>query len=253
MSRTYDRNITPEKQDGEEIKPEQYDDVIKKNVDDVQALRMFREKYGDAKLAEKVFDAYKDRKNLISKKANKFKLLLLSHPKYSMMALPTLISKAKKYAKKYNLNDAEFHAFFNLALSEKNYASNIYNIPTTPMSKTLGYSADLNYGKMPAVSSNELDVLQDILRTENDNRILHEQVKIQTLVYQDCAPQAITGEYDRKKHNSLSFIHPVIAALFLPKIKYLDEHMLLASMQTFIRDIMAFQFEPNQNMNYIGI
>jgi len=37
-----------------------------------------------------------------------------------------------------------------------------------------------------------------------------------------------------KKHNSFSFIHPVVAALFFPRIKYLDEHMLLASIANIV-------------------
>ncbi|AYV80822.1 MAG: P4B major core protein [Harvfovirus sp.] len=231
-SKTYDRNINPDKED-KDIKPDQFDDIIKKNVDDTQAIRMIREKYGDAKLAEKVFDAYKERKNLISKKAAKFKILLMSHPKYSTLSLPALLEKARKYKKKYGLTEDEFHAFINLAMTDKSYASNIYNQPTTPMSKTLGYSVDVTSGKMN-VGANEMDILQDILRTQAEYSILHEQVKIQSMMYQDCAPQAITGQYDRKKNNAFSYIHPVVAALFLPKIKYIDEHMLLASIANIV-------------------
>ncbi|AYV84753.1 MAG: P4B major core protein [Hyperionvirus sp.] len=231
-SKTYDRNINPDKEE-RDIKPDQFDDIIKKNVDDTQALRMIREKFGDAKVAEKVFDAYKERKNLISKKANKFKMLLLSHPKYSTLALPALLEKAKKYKKKYGLSDDEFHAFMNLAITDKSFANNVYNQPTTPMSKTLGYSIDVTHGKM-TVAANEMDILQDILRSQSEHSILYEQVKIQSAIYQDCAPQAITGEYDRKKHNTFSFVHPVIAALFLPKIKYIDEHMLMASISNIV-------------------
>lgn len=231
MSRNYrDNNL--DQNEAKDFKPEPFDDIIRKNVDDIQAMRLFREKYGDTKLAEKVFDAYKERKNMITKKANKFKALIFS--RYSNLALPSLLEKARKYKKKYGFSDDEFHAFINLAITDKSFAAmNMYNQPTTPMSKTLGYSAEVNYGKM-VVPTNELDVLQDILRMHMESSVLHEQVKIQSLTYYDSAPQAITGKYDRSKHNSFSFIHPVIAALFIPRIKYIDEHMLLASIANIV-------------------
>lgn len=232
MARTYDRDTNLDKIEEKDVKSEQFDDIIRRNIDDIQAMRLFREKYGDTRLAERVFDAYKERKNMITKKANKFKALIFS--RYGNLAFPALFEKAKKYKRKYGFSEDEFHAFFNLAITDKSFAAmNMYNQPTTPMSKTLGYSAEINYGKM-VVPTNELDVLQDILRTHMEMSVLHEQVKIQSLTYMDVAPQAITGCYDPCKHNSFSFIHPVIAALFLPRIKYIDEHMLLASIANIV-------------------
>jgi hypothetical protein len=231
-SKTYDRDTNLGKEGKQDVKTEQFEDIIKKNVDDIQALRMFRERYGDTKLVEKVFEAYKDRKDLITKKARKFKELLSS--KYFNLSLPSLLEKARKYAKKYDLSDDEFSAFFNLAITDKSYASqNMYNQPITPMSKILGHTTEVAYGKMP-VPTNELDILQDILRIQMEMSVLHEQIKIQSLTYLDCAPQALTGTYDKHKQNSFSFIHPVIAALFFPRIKYLDEHMLLASIANIV-------------------
>jgi len=230
-SKTYDRD-TNLSNEGTKVNEEQISNLISKNLGDTQALRTLREKYGDTKMVEKVFDAYKERKDLIAKKARKFKELLSS--KYFNLALPALIEKAKKYKRKYQLTDDEFNAFINLALSDKAFAMNMYNQPTTPMSKALGYSsAEINYGKMQ-VPTNELDVLQDILRMQAESAILYEQIKLQSLTYVDCAPQAITGRYDKNRQNSFSYINPVVAALFFPRIKYLDEHMLLASIANIV-------------------
>lgn len=211
------------------VSPDQVGDVLKKGVDDAQALRLFRDKFpNDPKTAEKAFEMYKERLTLVTKKAQKFKNLIFS--KYSTLALPSLLEKAKKFKKKYDLNDDEFSAFINMAINDKSYAAiNQYNQPNTPMSKLLGQTDDINLGKM-TVSTNELDVLQDILRLYAESSVFHEQIKLQSLSYQDCAPQAITGTYDQKKHNSFSYIHPVVAALFLPRIKYVDEHMLLSNL-----------------------
>lgn len=227
MAKTYDRNTNLDNEEEKNTKTENFDDIIKKNVDDIQAMRILRDRLGDSKKAEKAFEAYKEKKNFIAKKANKLKALIFS--KYSNLTLPALLEKARKYKKKYGFTDDEFHAFVNLAITDKSFAStNIYNQPTTPMGRTLGHSAEISHGKMN-VLPNELDILQDILRMQVEYSLLAEQIKFQSLTYIDCAPQAITGEYDSRKHSSFSFIHPVIAALFFPRIKYLDEHMLLAS------------------------
>jgi len=43
-------------------------------------------------------------------------------------------------------------------------------------------------------------------------------------------PEAINGTYDRKRHTVSVHIHPVLAALFIPKVDYLDQRMLYTNM-----------------------
>jgi Poxvirus P4B major core protein. len=234
MSESFTRDAIPGDQGGPDDNRinAQIDELLKKELNDIQALRLLREKYGEQRTVEKVFDAYKDRLNYINKKANKFKTLILS--KHSNLSLPDLLKKAQKYKKKYNFTDEQFNAFLNLISADKNYSQYVYNQPTTPLAKALGYHYDQNVGKM-SVSEKDLEVLNDIFRMQAVNSVLHDQIKIQTLMYTDFAPSAITGTYDEKKHNSFSYIHPVVAALFLPKIKYIDDHMLLASIANIVQ------------------
>lgn len=171
-----------------------------------------------------------DRMALIDRKANKFKTLIFS--KYSMLPFPALLEKARKYQKKYNLTEDEFNVFLRYAMTDKGYQSNIYGQPVTPMAKMFGYS-EVTMGKMN-VDPNQLDVVQEILRIQAENLVLHEQVTLQSLTFTDCAPQALTGCYDIRKQNSFSYIHPVIAALFLIKVKCLEEQMLLASIPNIV-------------------
>lgn len=199
-----------------------------RDADDRTIFTEIRQKYPDAKVAEKVFDLYKDRMALVTKKAYKFKNLIFSN--YSHLALPSLLEKARKFKKKYELSDDEFHAFINLAISDRSLGQfNQYNQPNTPISKLLGQADDANLGKMN-VSTNELDILQDILRIYAETQIFHQQLVTQSLQHLDCAPASLAGQYDERKHNSYNYIHPVVAALFLPRIKYIDEHMLLANL-----------------------
>jgi hypothetical protein len=200
-------------------------DMIKNNVSATDAFRLLREQLGNSGAVEKAFDLFKERLTYIRSKAQKFKDLIFS--KYSTLPLSSLIEKAKKFKGKYELSDEEFSAFINLALNDKTYSSiNQYNLPNTQLGKLFG--EDGSASKM-VVPTNELDVLQDILRLYAESSTLYEQIKLQSLSYVDCAPQALTGTYDQSKHNSYSYIHPVIAALFFPRIKYVDEHMLLSN------------------------
>jgi hypothetical protein len=54
-------------------------------------------------------------------------------------------------------------------------------------------------------------------------------VKSQLFNYRDCAPEAVRGTYDKTKHVASIHIHPVIAALFIPKCQYLERRMLMTN------------------------
>jgi hypothetical protein len=129
--------------------------------------------------------------------------------------------------------------FYNLAISDKDFG-NSYNFPNTKMSKALGYGAALMTSNKLHIKENELSILQDIIRIYGETKTLHSQIVLQTLQYRDCAPEAISGELRTRndkphnlatdKHNFYSYVHPVIGALFIPSIKLLDEHMLIANL-----------------------
>jgi hypothetical protein len=207
-----------------------------KDANDYKSLNELRLKYNDEELVQKIFDAYKERLEFMKKKAQKFKQLLFYRYNGMNLTYPELLKKATKYKDKYKLTDDEFDVFVKLSLSDSAFnTTNIYNVPNNAMSKTLGYTSTVAIGEKLKVKDNELDVLQDILKLNVETKPLHAQLIVQSLTYTDCAPQAITGIYDNTKNNPYSYVHPVIAALFLPKINYLDEHMLLASLSNIVK------------------
>jgi hypothetical protein len=207
-------------------------DFVKKGMTDSQVAAEIQKKYGsDQKMVEKKLDDYRSKMSLIKRKAQKFTHLVLR--KYSHLPLPQVLEKAKKYKTKYKFSDEEFDAFVKLAMNDKAFKGNDNPLPNSPMSKALGYSLDMG-GKLNAARSNELDVLQEILKIHNDNYPLYASIVIQSLTYDDCAFEALNGRYDSKKDDPYNFIHPVLAALFIPKIKLIDEHMLLASISNIL-------------------
>ena len=72
---------------------------------------------------------------------------------------------------------------------------------------------------------------QEILKTYASSKALHAQVMLQSFQYQDCDVQALSGKFHPEHgHQPGNHVHPVVAALFLPKIKKLDDHFLLSNM-----------------------
>lgn len=206
--------------------------LIRDHPDDVQVLQKLREKYGDREMVNRVFNEYEKRMNHIKRKAQKFAQLVLT--RYNHLGTQRIMEKARKLKKKYDFSDDEYHAFINIALSDKNISTmNVYNVPNTPLSKTLGYTPEATVGKL-SYKQEEAKYLAEIMALHQSSMALHGQVVAQSLVYRDMAPEALTGKFDRNKNNAYNYIHPVIAALFLPRIKYLDEHMLIGSISNIV-------------------
>lgn len=187
----------------------------------------------DNKLVDVVFDYYKKRLELIKNKVNKFKKALLA--KYPNLSAVDLLRKAKKYSAKYDLSDGEFQMFINLLSTESRTGDAIYNIPNTPMGRTLGYSTAATMGDKLELKEQDLPHFQVIMTLEKETRQLHNRVIMQSLSYQGFDAPAISGDFDPSKHNPYNFIHPVIASLFLPKIPFIEERMLLASVANLIK------------------
>lgn len=224
---------------------------LKDGMDDAQVYQKIREKYGDKELINKVYNNYEETLNHIRKKAKKFAQLVLA--RYSHLGTQRIMEKAKKLKKKYGFTDDEFHAFVNLALGDKNIAkNNIYNVPNTQMSVTLGYTPDAMLGKL-SYKMEESKYLSEIMSLHQASLQLHQQIVTQSLMYRDCAPESLTGKFDRAKNNPYNYIHPVIAALFIPRIKYIDEHMLIASISNIVvqrNNSVPIRIQPDWEVFY---
>lgn len=204
--------------------------LIKDGKSDATVWQRLKRKYSDDETVSSIFAAYKERLAHITKRAKRFKQLIID--KYGAQNLPLdrLMMKAKKYSQKYELNDDEFNMFVNLILDDKSFTSPFYQIPTTPMARLLGYEAAMSVSEKLNVKETELDTVQEIIRLYGETKSLHSQIVMQSLTYRDVAPEALVGEFQPSKHNVYSYVHPIIAALFLPKITLLDEQMLIANL-----------------------
>lgn len=215
--------------------------LIKQNPHNISTSAMYklRSKYNDQELLDAIQDGFIERTREIRKKGRKFAKMV--RDKYSnSIPLHMLLKKAHKFKKKYNLSDAEFSEFrrvYEQAIEGvENHRPTEYNVttPFTNMSRVLGQGLiDADDGLK--FDEKDYDSIQQILRLHSECKSQHSQVILQSMEYKDMAMQAISGEYDRRRNNPHCHVHPVIAAMFLPKITIFEENMIYANIAYIVK------------------
>jgi hypothetical protein len=205
--------------------------LIKENPNHISQTAMYklRERYGDQELLDQIQDSFMERTRDVKRRAKKFARMINERYSNSNYPLHILLKKALKYKKKYNLSDPEFEEFrrvYEQSLTGVEEAQHVnVTVPFTSMSRALGQGmVDVDDGMK--FDDKDYDSVQKLIRLYNETRSTHAQVVLQSMIYRDCAPEAITGTFNAERHNPHCSIHPVVAALFLPKINLFDTHML---------------------------
>lgn len=199
-----------------------------------QVYAELREKHrNDPDLVKKLFSQYETQMNAIKRRAAKFADRVLT--KYNALSPKDVIAKARKLQKKYHFTEDEFQVFLNLALTNKTFNDkNGFNTTNTQIARTLGFNPmDINTNKM-TVKTEDLPVLQEILKTHQLNSALHQQLIVQSLQYRDCDDIVWRSIFDSRTQDVRNFVHPMVVAMFFPRINLLDEHMLMASISNIV-------------------
>lgn len=200
------------------------------------ALLALRQRYRDEDLVSKIQDVFMERHSSIVKSAKKFAMAVRS--KYSQQNIPfhQLLMKARAHGKKHHLSEAEFAEFQRIYEQELAGAnSSEVVIPMTNIMKVLG---NIDNSADGYFNSNEADMrnLQEILKLNEASRPLHAQVLLQAIQYggpdMDVLYRVL---FEKTIQNPGDHVHPVLAALFLPKIKTVDEHFLYSNMSGIVK------------------
>lgn len=151
----------------------------------------------------------------------------------------SILEKARELKKKYQLSESEFEEFrrqFEMALAGKNDATTGAHVPHTALSKILGHITIDAAGTGFKLSDVDYKLLQDILKLYEESKAEHSRCVLQSMTYEDCASEALGGEYKPELgHNASCHIHPVLAALFIPKFELIDKHFLQASIPYIVK------------------
>lgn len=202
-----------------------------------------KQKYKDDQIVDAVMAKYNEKLKRVRKIAEKIRdRLVTKYPNYSMKEY---IEKVSEYKKKYAFDDSEMNHILHLLFQNTSRLSNteVLDVTYNEMSKALGFvPASLSMSGKMNVKQDEMEQLQAILTIAAVTKELHSQVTLQSLIYDDCSDSAVIGQLDRAKYNIFSYVHPVVAALFIPKFDFLDNHMLIAS----IANIVQHRYNGNE-------
>lgn len=207
-------------------------------------LNTLRMKVNDERLVNKIQRAYVEKHTSLLKKARKFAKLI--RDKYGDKNFPfhILLEKAYVFKMKHDLTNDEFGEFQRIYEQELvglkspdvySYANNMVKLLGTPGTNGLGKLNDSDY-----------KYVQEIVKLHANTKVLHSQVFLQSIQYEDTSYIALSGKYDEKVNNPLDHIHPVVAALFIPKVKSIEDNFVLANMANIIRT--RYNNEPFTNV-----
>lgn len=197
----------------------------------------------DEEIVNKIQAAYLEKQGNISKKARKFAQLIREKYADSQTPFHLLLEKAHKYKLKYGLSDDEFAEF------QRIYEQELVGIksseviqPFTNIQKLLGPDSIRVEGFTSKLSDSDAAYLQEIVRLHEGSRGLHAQVLLQSMQYQDLDTEAMTGVYERNLHKVGEHIHPVVAALFLPKFDVVENFFLFSNLAGIVKN--KYEREP---------
>jgi hypothetical protein len=196
-----------------------------------------RSKYDDVELAEKIQKTFLEKHAHITKKAKKFAQLI--REKYSNRQYPfhILLEKARLFKNKHDLSEDEFAEFQRIYEQELvGLQSPDISLPATNMMKVLGGVSVEMSTFTTKLNDQDYKHLQEILRLNASSKALHAQVVLQSMQYRDCDFEAVTGKYDRTRGDRpQEHVHPVVAAMFLPKVEHLENTFLHANISTIVK------------------
>ena len=200
------------------------------------ALLALRQRYRDEDLVGKIQDVFMQRHSSIVKSAKKFAMAV--REKYARQNIPfhQLLMKARAHGKKHHLSEAEFDEF--QRIYEQELAGNNSNEVIIPMTSIMKVLGNIDTGAEAYFKTDDADFrnLQEIIKLNEASRPLHAQVLLQAIQYtgpNDTFIQSI--EFEKALNNPGDHVHPVIAALFLPKLKSVDEHFLYSNISGIVK------------------
>jgi len=225
-----------EKKHSSSINEEVHNLLRKKGKLNQSDFTRLKDKYDDDELVDNIQNIYSEKYSNIIKKAKKFADII--RKKYANTQTPfhILLQKAMKYKIAYNLSDDEFAEF--QRIYEKELVGNNstdFIQPQTNIMKVLG-GMNLDYnGFKKKLNDDDYKYLQEIVKLNATNKHLHSQVILQSIKYTDCAYESLTGTYDRHLNHVGDHVHPVIVALFFPKINVVDEFFLWSNIAGIVK------------------
>ena len=202
---------------------------------------------------QKDIDIFIEQLEVSRKKVSKMikKFVEKIETKYGHLDIPDLVKKGMKHASKLGFSNAEKEALKNYILNKNTDVqyTPFQELGYSEMSKFLGFSEYT--GQALAVTAVDQPALQEIARLYETSKLIHSGIRHNLVSYTSCDPNALLSTYDKEKHNLSLFIHPLIVALFLVRIKAIEKRMLYSNIGRLVvqRSQMYFQKIDDKKIN----
>lgn len=219
-----------------------------------QVADLFEKYREDEKILDEILRAITKRHTRIKEKMRE--LAQKIYRKYSNGERPMheIMEKMIRYKTKHKWSDYEFdelrRELINLTHGRRaleiDYNQNI-SVNRSRINRALG-NTSIPIDKGIRIRENEEGVLAEILRMHQDSYGLYRSIMMHSLMYTDCSPVAMSGTYDRNKNIADNHIHPLIAAMFLPKLDIFEIHMLHSNFGSIVKarkDKRPYMTEPD--------
>lgn len=148
------------------------------------------------------------------------------------LSLKKIIKKAEKIIPHFNLNKKYLYLFqilYEQKLQNPNsrlpYSDE--NIIADKLGKITPVSIERS--KMDKLSGEDKKYIKELAELSVRSENLHNNIVNRHLTYSDCDPIVLISPYDPLHHNIDNHVHPLIAALFIPKIQAIEERMMLSN------------------------
>lgn len=194
---------------------------------------------------QKEIDAFVEQLEASKKKISKMikKFMEKVEQKYGHLDAPELVKKAMKHASKLGFTESEKEAVKNYVLNKNTDVQYVpfQELGYTEMSKFLGFSYDV--GQQLTIGAADHPALQEIARLYETSKLVHSGIRHNLVSYTSCDPNALISSFDKDKDNLSLFVHPLIVALFLVRIKALERRMLYSNIGRLVVQRSQFYFQ----------
>ena len=201
---------------------------IKDKTQYTRAFLSLRNKYTDEDMVNHIQDIFIKKHSIVVKSAKKFAEAFRKRYSSNDMPFHLILSKARTHAKKHNITEAmfaEFQRMYERELAGTDKGNEVI-VPVTNFMKILGNVSSQIEGEF-TIGDGDYENLQNIITEYSKSKQLHARTLLQGLLYNDLdRTTALSGIIDRSIHNPIKHVHPVIAAMFLPKIDLFESHFL---------------------------
>jgi len=199
---------------------------LKSGLSDDQIKNIMKTIKKDKQEYDFFMNRYQTIKNKLIKLVEKF--IYKIEKRFGSLEIPDLISRGIYYAKRSNLNDGEIEAFTRFILND---SVNKYHYKTelekNAIAKFIGISPDDMTIKPFNIKPLDITILNKILMLYDITQQLYMAIIDKRLFYINT--QNIRSIFNKNNDNIAVYIHPLVIALFLPRIGILEQRMLFSN------------------------